>query len=524
MNLRLLLSLCLLIIAKAALLQSVSLEAAENAKRPNILFIYSDDQTHRTVSCYPEAYKWAKTPNIDALAKNGIRFAHAGIGTWCMPSRAALLTGHHQYGVNSMRMEGKYPGSAYDPKQCPFWPSVFRKEGYTTAQIGKWHTGVDTGANRDWDYQLVWNRPRYPENAGAYYENQLIEKNGAKPVMTPGYTTDNYTKWAQEFINGKHRDAEKPWYLWVCYGAVHGPFTPAKRHLENYPNPDVPTPKDIYPPRAGKPAYMQKVNAWEMGPDGKPYMRGGGFAARTVDTKGIHGNSLQDWVRQYHQGVVAIDEGIGKLIQTLKDSGQLENTLVVYTSDQGFAWGQHGFRMKLAPYDATIRSPMVISMPGTLPQGKVCETPVAGVDLIPTFFNFAGIDLPWKMHGHDLTPLLKNPDAKWDHVALQAFTARSYGQDTHKVPRDNPEKLYLNGIPWWLSIRQGDYKYIRTLVEGEIEELYDLKTDPEELHNLALKKEHAATLKKFRTTLIKELKRTDAKMVDDLPQVTTAFE
>ncbi len=102
------------------------LSAAE-AKRPNILLIYTDDHSYRTVSCYPEAYKWVNTPNIDRLAKQGVRFTHAYIGTWCMPSRATLLTGHHPYGVESMRMEGTYPGSEYDPEKCRFWPSDFRK-------------------------------------------------------------------------------------------------------------------------------------------------------------------------------------------------------------------------------------------------------------------------------------------------------------------------------------------------------------------------------------------------------------
>ena len=160
------------------------LAAAE--KRPNILLIYTDDQSHRTVSCYPEAYDWVKTPHIDQLAKDGIRFTHAYVGTWCMPSRAALLTGHHPYGVQSMRMEGEYPGSTYDPKQCPFWPAVFRQQGYTTAQIGKWHTGTDTGFGRDWDYQVVWNRPRHIKNSGAYFYDQLLETNGGKAVKTAG--------------------------------------------------------------------------------------------------------------------------------------------------------------------------------------------------------------------------------------------------------------------------------------------------------------------------------------------------
>ena len=512
------LALCVSILSVT--LQTSAIANDDSVKRPNILFIYTDDHSHRTVSCYPDAYEFTKTPNIDALAKRGVRFENAYIGTWCMPSRAAMLTGHHPYGVRSMQMTGKYPGSEYDPKQCPFWPSDFRKNGYFTAQIGKWHTGTDTGYGRDWDYQVVWNRPRYPNNAGNYYKNQLLETNGGEPVMTPGYSTDNYTQLAVDFIGGKHRDPNKPWYLWLCYGAVHGPFTPADRHLDDYPDVDIETPKDIYPPRPGKPAYMQKVNYWEQGSDGKPVMRGKGFTALTVNTAGVHGNSLNDWVRQYHQGVLAIDEGVGKVMTALKESGQLENTLVVFTADQGFAWGQHGFRTKLAPYDSNMRAPMIVSMPGTLPEGKVCNTPVGGVDIPPTLYKFAGLDLPWKMHGHDLTPLLKDPGAEWNHPVLLTLTSRRYGEDTDRVPTD-PDQLYITVVPWWVSLRQGQYKYIRTLVEGEIEELYDLASDPEELTNLALDKQHAERLAAMREATIAELKRTDAKMADHLPAVAT---
>ena len=114
--------------------------------RPNILFIYTDDQSTRTVGCYEDAFDFVKTPNIDALAKTGVRFSRAYIGSWCMPSRATMLTGLHQHGVESMRMEGKYPGSAYDPKQCPFWPAVFRQHGYITARfengIPVWMVGL----------------------------------------------------------------------------------------------------------------------------------------------------------------------------------------------------------------------------------------------------------------------------------------------------------------------------------------------------------------------------------------------
>ena len=115
------------------------------AKKPNILFILSDDQSHRSVGCYPESPDWVKTPHIDSLARDGVRFAHCYMSSWCMAARATLLTGHQSYGVKSMRMEGEYPGSVYNSDDCPFWPSVFRKNGYQTAQIGKWHTGIDNG-------------------------------------------------------------------------------------------------------------------------------------------------------------------------------------------------------------------------------------------------------------------------------------------------------------------------------------------------------------------------------------------
>src|SRR5262249_33281432 len=127
-----------------------------NSIRPNILFIFADDQSYKTLSCYAGSPEWTKTPNIDRLASTGVRCERCYLGAWCMPSRASLLTGRLQHGVMSMTMEGTYPGSKYDPEQCPFIPAQFRKQGYHTAQIGKWHTGTDAGFGRDWDFQIVW--------------------------------------------------------------------------------------------------------------------------------------------------------------------------------------------------------------------------------------------------------------------------------------------------------------------------------------------------------------------------------
>lgn len=488
---------------------------AARPERPNILLIYTDDQPYKTVGCYPEAPDWVKTPHIDALAKRGIRFERAYLGSWCMPSRASMLTGRYAHAVESMRMEGEYPGSAYDPQKCPFWPAVFRKEGYHTAQIGKWHTGVDTGFGRDWDYQIVWNRPAHPENAGAYYKEQILSFNGKERVVE-GYSTDNYTNWAVDYIQGEHRDRDKPWYLWLCYGAIHGPTTPAQRHAGAYAGKRASVPADILGPRADKPAYLDATQAWEAGPGGQPAMKKRAPRKGNFD-KDEPGLDYHKWVQQVNECALAIDEGVGKVMAALKESGQLENTLVVYTADQGYALGEHGFSQKQAPYDATLASPLIISRPGTLPEGKVCRHPVNSPDLVATFCKVAQVEVPWKLHGRDLTPLLRDPQTTaWNSSMLMTHTGRHYGDDTRVIPTGK-ELTDPGGVPWWVLLRDGRFKYVRTLVAGEIEELYDLDSDPEELRNLASRAEHGVLLKTLRDKAIAELRRADAPFVDALP-------
>jgi arylsulfatase A-like enzyme len=476
--------------------------AAATPDKPNILFIYTDDHSYRTISAYPEAYPWAKTPAIDTLARDGVRFASAYIGTWCMPSRATLLTGKHQFAVESMRMEGPYPGSTYDPEKTPFWPKVFRENGYFTAQIGKWHTGADTGYGRDWDFQIVWNRPKYTETSTHYYYDQPITYHGGKTEMLKRYSTDQYTDWAIEFLEGKGRDASKPYYLWLCYGAVHGPYTPAERHLRELAGIDFQTPADIFAPRPGKPDWARKINHWTKGPDGVPMHQG---------------RSLTAWVRQYHQGVYAIDEGVRRILETLDKTGQRRNTLIIFTSDQGLAFGQHGFfGTKIAAYDANIRSPLIVSMPGKVAQGAVVDAPVAGVDLVPTIFAFAGLPHPWEFQGRDLSPLLKYPKTAWPHPALLVATGQKFGSDTHVIPTGK-EVLHAE-IPWYVMIRERRYKYVRPLAH-DLEELYDMEADPEELNNLAVKPEHRETLQRLRGVAIDELRRNKAGFVDRMPPV-----
>ncbi len=473
----------------------------ERPIRPqNILYIFTDDQSYRSVSCYPGAHPWVKTPNIDRLAREGVRFTTCYTGAWCAPSRATFLTGKLQHGIN-MHLPAGYPNFVRNVEASPFWPERLRENGWYTGIVGKWHTGPDHGHGRDWDFSAIWDHSQ-PELYGPYYTNQNMSINGAPPQPVGGYSTDNYTNYALEFLRGRAEEPDRPWHLWLCYDAVHGPFTVADRHLKEYlDTPQVPTPEDIYPPRPTKAAHMRVYGVWREADSGQPV--------------GIQdGRTLTAWVQQYNRAVRALDEGVGRVIDAIEVMGQLDNTLVVFTSDQGYAWGQHGFQHKFAPYDANILAPMIMRLPGLIPAGTVCETPIGGQDIPPTFLSLIGMEQPWKMHGHDLTPLLTNPDTKWDRPLLLENTRYCFGEDTN-VGCGEAE----NGIPWWISLRTGKYKYIRWLIPGEIEEMYDLEQDPEELENLALQPECHARLAQCRQEAIDQLRRTDAGMVDNLPPV-----
>ena len=190
---------------------------------------------------------------------------------------------------------------------------------------------------------------------------------------------------------------------------------------------------------------------------------------------------------------------------------------MIFTSDQGYAWGQHGFRHKVAAYDSNIRSPLIFSMPGRIPAGTTCKKPVGGVDIVPTIFRFAGIDTPWKMHGHDLTPLLENPEAEWAHPVLLTSTGSKFGSDTNVIPTG--KKVMHGGAPWYVMLRSGRYKYVRPMLKGDLEELYDLETDPDELNNLAENSEYREQLRKFRAAAIEQLRQNDAGFVENLPPI-----
>ena len=474
---------------------------ALSASPPNILYIFTDDQSTRTVSCYEDARPWAQTPNIDKLADSGMRFTTCYTGSWCQPSRASALSGLLQHSVKSLTYTpGRHYAVSYDPEQLRFFPSVFRKNGYETACIGKWHLGEDVGHGRDWDYSVIWDRCGGRRNVGAYYHNTLVRTNGGERKPLGGYSTDRYTELAVDYIKEKKR-ADKPWYLWLCYGGVHSPYTPAERHKESYSDaPSSEVPSDIFGPRPTKPEHLKNFTRWKKGENGKP-------------------KGYDRAVKKYHKAVKSLDDGVGALITALKESGQLDNTIIIFTSDQGFAWGQHGSNEKWLPYDSNICAPLIFSAPGLIKPGTVCKEAVNGVDIVSTIHSLAGIEPEWKLHGRDLLGLLKKPEGQLNEPMLMINTTYQYGDNIiEQLKSKDYDAFKRRDLYAWMMMRDGRYKYIRHFKDNVIEELYDLKKDPDELNNLAVSPEYHTKLIPLRRKAVEEFRKKDGDFVDHLPE------
>ncbi len=487
---------CAAVITVPPSMYAAPLTAGSNA--PNILYIFTDDQSLRSVSAYEEAHDWVRTPNIDCLAESGIRFRTCYTGASCKMSRAMMMTGRMQHAIKSMDVT-RYPAADYDPTIQPFWPANFRKNGYKTACIGKWHLGEDVGHGRDWDYSVIWDRMGPKMNRSAYYENTLVRYNGGDRVPLGGYSTDRYTELAVDYIQNKSREDENPWFLWLCYGGVHGPYTEADRHKGMYADaPATEIPADIFGPRPSKPKHLVNYSKWKKNEHGKPM----GFDKR---------------VKKYNRAVAALDEGVGKLIEALRESGQLEHTLVVFTSDQGFAWGQHGSKEKWMGYDANIAAPLIFSQPGHIKPRQVCSEPVTGLDIVQAFHAVSGVAPVMELHGRDISSLLTDPSQRLKEPLLLTHTARLYG-DYFLEAIKKGSFVGKETKPAYLMMRDGKYKYIRHMQKETIEELYDLKKDARELNNLAVNPEYRPLLMELREKAAIEIRKKNGEFIDYLPE------
>lgn len=469
----------------------------QNQERPNILYIFTDDQTIRTLSAYSQSHNWIKTPNIDKLASQGVRFQNSYTGAKCVPSRGNALTGMLQHNYT---------------RETEYWPVEFRKQGYYTGMIGKWHWNRPRH-EKTWDWSAVWEH-YLPENHTNYYWDQSLRMNGDTLLKLEKYSTDAYTDLTIDFIEKRAKETDQPWYFWLCYGGVHGPYTPADRHKQDYEEaPAIDIPVDVFGPRPNKPEYMHNMSMFKKDKNGLPT---------------IKNRSLDSWVKQYNQAVKAIDEGVGRIMSALEKTGQRENTIVIFTSDNGYAWGQHGFKLKIAPYDANLLTPLIVSQPNRFPENEVCEYPVNGVDIIKTIHSLTGVSPQNRLDGRDFSDLLVNPhQEKWSaEPMIQIYTGSRYGVEeitkelklARKTGKWKKFIVHKTGIRAWMMMRKDKYKYVRYIYKDYIEELYDLENDPEELNNLAVKEEYHQLLGEYRMETVSLFKAKGATFVELLPE------
>ena len=427
--------------------------AADAASRPNIVFILVDDLRWDALGC--TGHPFVKTPNIDRIAAEGVLFRNAFVTTpLCSPSRASFLTGRyaHAHGI-----QGNADDKGASRKLLTF-PLLLQRAGYTTAYVGKWHMGPDDSPRPGFDRWVSFK-------GQGVYQNPSLNIDG-KVVKTPGYISDILTDQAVEFLGRKH---DKPFCLYLAHKAVHGPFTPAERHKELYADQAIAPPPSAGDSLEGKPALTRTPP--------RPPRRGRQPAS--------HDRIARNQLR----ALLSIDEGVGRLFKVLTETRQLDNTLLIFTSDNGYFWGEHGLGDKRAAYDESIRIPLLMRCPKLIPGNSTRGQLVLNIDIAPTLLDAAGVAVPAEMHGRSFLPVLREGNAQGRESFLAEYVTE---------PRDR--------IPSWQAVRSKQWKYIHYTGLDAMDELYDLKADPHELQNLIREPGAAGRLKELRAELARLLK------------------
>jgi N-acetylglucosamine-6-sulfatase len=394
-----------------------------------------------------------KTPNIDRIANEGAYFNNMFVTLpLCSPSRAAFLTGKYNHAngvINNTAAMGPIS------HRLDTYAMHLRDAGYETAMIGKLHMGVDDTPRPGYDYWAVF------KGQGRYIDCPI--NIDGKVTPTSGYITDVLTDKTVDFIKKDH--AGKPFSIWLGHKAVHGPFVPADRHKDAFTDEKLPVRPNVQDTNAGKPALTRKVAAM---PEDHP--------AYGVPEK---------LVRNQLRCLLAVDESVGRVIKALEETGQLDNTLLVFTSDNGYFWNEHHLGDKRAAYEESIRVPMVMRYPKLIKAGMKIDPMVLNIDLAPTFIELANAKPIDGCQGQSLLPLLKGDSSTWRKSALFEYFL---------------EKPYPN-IETWQAIRTERWKFIHYTDLHDMDELYDLQADPYEMKNLIHDSASASQLEQLKKEL-----------------------
>jgi len=471
-------------------------EARATDERPNILFIFSDDHAQRLIGAYDGSIN--KTPNLDRIAHEGAIFNNSFVGnSICCPSRASILTGKHSHANGVLGNSSRWDSTQWS------YPRELGRAGYQTALIGKWHmTGNPTDEFKHWEILSGYG------GQGSYYNPDYVSASGKSKVI--GYEADITTDKALAWL--KQRNPAEPFLLAVQYKAPHIPRIPAVKDMTRYADTTFPEPATLFddfstrqpfvgqthmgigglqgiglnvaPTREEAAAHPETVpqdlkdmtpeqrDAWHKAydPINREYQTLKA-AGRLKTPEGIR-HVYQRFMRDYVRCVDNLDENVGRLLAYLDESGLSKDTIVVYSSDQGFFTGEHGWAEKRWMYEEGFRTPLMIRWPGTIQPGTKVDALVQNIDLAPTLLTAAGLDVAPEVHGRALQPVLGGttpPD--WRKDLLYTY----YDGGTPEAPGDY-------NMPRMMGVRDDRYKLI-SYFDYDAWEFYDLQKDPTEVKN-----------------------------------------
>ncbi len=492
----------------------------QEAKRPNILFIMTDDHTTQAMSCY--GGRLIDTPNMDRLSDEGMRFENCyATNALSGPSRACILTGKFSH-VNGFTDNA----SRFDASQQTF-PKLLQEAGYQTALIGKWHL---ISTPQGFDY---WSILTGQEEQGDYYDPDFLEM--GKSVTEQGYVTDVITSKTLSYL--KNRDKSKPFCLMCLHKAPHRNWMPSPKHLGEFNDVVFPEPDNLFddysfrsPAAAEQDMSIEKTftEDWDLklrsreellaDPDNrlaKVYFRmpeavqhkwDSVYAQRINEYRkgGLSGRELVRWkyqqyMRDYLSVVLSVDESIGEILDYLEESGEADNTIIVYTSDQGFFLGEHGWFDKRFMYEECQRMPLLVRWPKVISPGSSSRALCMNVDFAPTFLDCAGVEIPSDIQGESLLPIFK------DKGDVPGGWRKAVYYHYYEYPAEHSVKRHY-------GIRTENHKLIHFYNDIDCWELYDENADPKEMHNLYDDPQYAQTrdsLQKILHSVQSQYKDTD---------------
>jgi arylsulfatase A-like enzyme len=480
--------------------------SAAPARPPNIVLMFSDDHAYQAISAYGDARRLLETPNIDRIAKQGMRFDRCLVpNSICGPSRAVVLTGKY----NHLNGFVNNANSRFDGSQMTF-PKLLQKAGYQTAVIGKWHLISDPTGFDFW--QVL-------PGQGIYY-NPPMNRMGEQ-VKVPGYTTDIITDLSIEWL--QKRDKTKPFLLMFQQKAPHREWAPALRHLGADKDRVYPEPATLFDDYSNRgiavrdqdmtleKTFTARDAKFEAPPNMTPEQRkvwdayyeprNAKFQAANLSGKDLVRWRYQRYMHDYTATLRAVDEGVGRMLDYLEKEGLADNTIVIYSSDQGFYLGEHGWFDKRWIFEESARTPLLVRWPGVTKGGSVSKDIVSTLDFAETFLDAAGVPVPAEMQGRSLRPILAGQrPADW---------RTSFYYQYYEWPQPHRVRPHYGVIT-------DRYKLVHFVgTADDYWELYDRQADPHELRNVLGEPAYAKT----RAELEKELARlrTELKVPETIP-------